>query len=185
MQGGNFGRWLLHHLAWEVKRVSVGVQFCENNGVEGIRIKKKGKSFSPTLFTSSTKICPKQTNLQPMRITGLWIWSAFGLPPEVRHQGGRANSTFIYSRGLALNHLLIFTSLQKGPDVGDARDSWRRQHWFGFIHESLLLWAILFSLIPHSLFIACGKEEMIGATSSGPPFRNSFLGVSFHAQGMV
>ena len=34
-------------MAGEVKRVSVRVQCCENSGVEGIRVKKKGKKFLP------------------------------------------------------------------------------------------------------------------------------------------
>lgn len=88
-------------------------------------------------------------------------------------------------RGLAPDHRLIFVSLQRALNVGDSRatEGSKIKPLVSFVHESARL--ILFSLILHPLFTACGNEQRIRVTGTGVPFRNSFLGVSFHTQGMV
>lgn len=148
----------------------------------------KGRLFSLTLFTSRWEICPGQSTFQPSRVSGLCVNLQFlGLPPEERQEeeGGGVISgpqegwhqlirsvVFLYQVLLVLGtHELLQEAKQKPSSALCTNHG-----CFG---------RFLFSLILHPLSTARGKEQGSRATSSGPVFRTSFLGVSFHAQGTV
>lgn len=123
----------------------------------------KERGFSPTLFTSSRKICPRQSDLPTHQNNRSVNLQFLGLLPEARPTGEGGRSNFISSRGLAPNRRLMSASLQRASGVGDPGS--KIKALLSFVHQSLLLQTILFSLIYslwspfHSLWRGVGDSS--------------------------
>lgn len=80
--------------------------------------------------------------------------------------------------------LLICTFLPQVSEVGDSLAiKGQNKTLYRFCSQITVLWAMPFFQISYPLWTARGNSWMIQATGSDPLFRNSFLGVSLHAQG--
>lgn len=114
-----------------------------------------------------------------------------GLLPEIRHLRGKEKVNqaklfvFFFLKRADTNRMFIFVSLQRVSDIGDPRATLggNIKALLSSVHESLLLWTILFSLTlfisPHSLWLGVGDSS----NQCGASVQNQFLGYELPCPG--